>query len=70
MPASLSVVARVAAREGVDETELLPLFDAVDPDALDKLFETAHRNVSTVEVTFSYHGYEVTVTGDGAVHLD
>ena len=68
-PPSQSVVERVAAREGVDHTELTPLFDAIDPDALDKLLDTNGRTESAVQISFTYHGYDVTVTGDGAVRV-
>lgn len=66
---SQMVVERVAACEGVDHTDLVPLFDAIDPDALDDLVEQ-NGGESVLEVTFNYHGYDVTVTGDGLVHLD
>jgi len=37
-----------------------PLYEAVDPDALDTLFEGATAD-QTCEVTFQYMGYDVTV---------
>lgn len=42
-----------------------PLYDAVDPDALDAVFrgDTGH-------VTFEFHGYVVTVDHSGAVDLE
>jgi hypothetical protein len=69
VPPSQSVVERVAAREGVDHTELTPLFDAIDPDALDKILDTSPHTGSALQVSFTYHGYDVTVTGDGEVRL-
>jgi hypothetical protein len=57
--ASEAVVAAVADRAGVDRTDLPPLFEAVDPDALDALF--ADRRPG--RVAFEYAGYEVTVCG-------
>lgn len=68
-PLSQLVVEAVARTEGVDPLDLeVPLYDAVDPDALDALFQSG----ATVEghVEFEYYGYEVTVTGDGCVTLD
>lgn len=58
------VVEEVAAREGVQPTDLDPLYGVVDPDALDSLF----RNGSGT-VTFEYHGYEVIAGSDGHVAL-
>jgi hypothetical protein len=65
---SQAVVERVAGCEGVDHTELVPLFDAIDPEALDKLVERSQNEGYALEIAFTYHGYDVTVTGD-AVHL-
>jgi hypothetical protein len=69
VPPSQAVVERVAACEGIDQLELMPLFKAIDPDALDRLVETSRHNDSTLRITFTYHGHDVTVTSDGVVHL-
>jgi len=68
-PTTLSedVVSAIAENEGVDPMDLdPPLFDAIDPDALDNLF-----NVKTADgrVTFSYDGSDVTVTSEGDVRV-
>lgn len=71
---STAVVRAVAAAESVDETELPPLFHAIDPDALDALFESGRREPtavrSTGSVTFRYDGYEVSVAADGTVDVE
>lgn len=67
---SQAIVERVAALEEIDHTELDPLYEAIDPDALDTLVETTGRSDSPLQVEFTYHGYEVTVTGDEVVHVD
>lgn len=68
---SEAVVRRVADFEGVDPTELLPLFDTIDPDALDAIVRSAAGNDDAgLRIEFTYHGYDVTVTGDGVVHVD
>lgn len=66
---STKVVEHVAARESVDHTELVPLFDVIDPDALDNLVESSRRNGSAIQITFSYNGYDVTVTNEGVTNL-
>lgn len=67
---SQAVVESVAAREGVDPTELSGrLYDAVDPDALDALFGTREGTRFDGRVVFDYHGYEVTVLGPDEVEL-
>lgn len=50
--------------------ELDLLCEAVDPDALDRFVRTAEQSGSTLQITFTYHGHEVTVTGEGIVHID
>lgn len=66
------ITTAVAEAEGVDPWGLPPLYDAVDPDALHSLINSRRQigDQSSLEVTFGYHGYEVTVTGDGDVELD
>ena len=59
------VVTAVARREGVDPAAVEPtLFEAVDGDALARLFRG-----TTGHVTIEYHGYEVRVTSEGEVAL-
>ena len=57
--ASEAVVATVADRADADPTDLPPLYDAIDPDALDAIF----RDGRPGRVSFEYAGYEVTVCG-------
>jgi len=62
---SVTVVEAVADAEGVDPIDLLtPLADAVDPDALDVIFQNG-----TGRVSFDYSGYEVTVDAEGTVSV-
>lgn len=68
--ASETVVGRVAKYEDTDPAELPPLFDVIDPDALDAFIDGAGRRDTPAQIQFSYHGYTVTVTGDGSVHVD
>ncbi|ELY38289.1 HalOD1 output domain-containing protein [Natronorubrum tibetense] len=68
-----AVIEAVAAREGVDVTDVEPpayepLYTVVDPAALDRLFLTPSGARSNACVTFEYEGYEVAVYGDG--HVD
>lgn len=57
--ASEAVLAAVADCADVDPTRLPPLYDTIDPDALDAIF----RGGRPGRVTFEYAGYEVTVCG-------
>lgn len=63
------MVETIARREGADPSDLPPLYDAVDTDALDRLAGPRGAGTGDVEVTFAYQGYRVTVRGDGRVSL-
>jgi hypothetical protein len=66
---SSSVIAAVADEVGIDPSELPePLYEAVDPDALDSLF--AGTDSGPGSVTFLYCGCEVTVTSDDEVSVE
>lgn len=69
---SQTVVEAVAEAEGVPPVELKsPLYDVIDPDALDQVFaERLTDGRMSGRVTFSYNGYEVTVCGDGYVSVE
>lgn len=63
---SARVVEAVAQKEGVSPIELnRPLFDAVDPDALDALVTAgANSNGNGIEIEFTYLGYAIQVRKD------
>ncbi|WP_083857091.1 HalOD1 output domain-containing protein [Natrinema limicola] len=60
---SLRIVDRVAKRDHTDPLELPPLYDAVDPDALDDLFASGRQNgtAQSGRIKFQYNGYTVVV---------
>ena len=68
------VVDAVAEAEGVDPTDLDPLFTAIDPDALDALFDPQLKVGGVADadasVQFQYSGYRVRVSAAGRVTLD
>lgn len=64
---SMAVVTAVAKREGIDPGELRPpLWESIDPEALDRLFHDAQRDVT---VEFEYRSYTVRIDETGAVTL-
>lgn len=65
-PVSNGVCAAVAALEGVSETDLTPLAESIDPDALNRLLADGS---DTDHVTFGYAGYEITATA-GSIRID
>lgn len=67
---SMAVVEALAEARGVSPLELEPpLFDAVDPEALDQLF-AASAGVSEGRVVFTVDGHEVTVTAEDDVYVE
>jgi hypothetical protein len=65
-----SVVLAVADAAGIDPIDLPPIYDIVDPDALDGLFGAAGGRRLDGEVSFRYYGYLVTVRSDGGLTVE
>lgn len=64
---SLAVLDLVARVEGVDPVDLDPLYDAIDPEALDTLCDP-DSGFSRLE--FTYHGHAVVVkAADGDLSI-
>ncbi|WP_311173519.1 HalOD1 output domain-containing protein [Halobellus ordinarius] len=66
---STDIVLAVAELSGSDPTELRPLNDVIDADALDSLFSRKHPGSENDRVSFNYQGYRVTVYRDGEIML-
>ncbi|WP_458191031.1 HalOD1 output domain-containing protein [Haladaptatus sp. NG-WS-4] len=65
------IQAAIAARDGPDPSECPPLYEAIDPDALDTLFAPLHRESERHgKVIFEYCGYEVTFHADRTIELE
>ncbi|MXV63535.1 hypothetical protein GS429_16025 [Natronorubrum sp. JWXQ-INN-674] len=59
---SIAVVTAIATQRGVSETELPPLYEFIDPDALDALFESTRAGGPRHgRLEFTYDGHEVAV---------
>ncbi len=61
-----AIVEAVADVEDVAPTALPPLYESVDPDALNALVEN-HSGASDLGVCITYHGWNVFVRGDGRI---
>lgn len=70
-PPLLGVVRAVAAVRGREPTALPPLYDVVDPDALDRLVggPPGHEADGSVRVAFVYAGTTVSVDGTGRIQV-
>ena len=65
--ATEAVVSLVAQEESCDPLELPPLYESVDPEALDRICEVADG--SSLRISFDYSDYTVLVDGSGIVQL-
>lgn len=63
-PPSAALVRAIADARDVEPTNLPPLYDAVDADAMDALVGERH-----VTMTVEYHGFLATIHGDGRLEL-
>lgn len=66
--ASLAVPELVGRLAETDPCSLPPLYESVNPEALDELFADGRGANCNLSVTFDYAGYSVTVR-DGAVSV-
>lgn len=66
-----AVVTAVADAEGVDPTELAPLYHAVGAGTVDALLRSSARADGGTPglIRFTYHGHRVRVSADGEVTL-
>lgn len=65
------ILKAITAREEVDSDDCPPLYDVIDPDALDNLFApTQAGSERHGKIAFQYCGYRVTVFGDRTISLD
>ena len=66
-PTSVRVVEAIADARETDAVDLRPpLYDVIDPNALDQLC----RDGGPVSIEFEYQGHAVTVSSDGTVSVD
>lgn len=71
-PISSAVVKAVADAANVATTDLGPIYDYVEPEALDELFEPLFEGGNHLlgSVSFPYEGHLVTVYSDGRIDVE
>lgn len=71
---ALAVVRAIAAATTRSARELAPLYDSIDPDALDALCEHAREQSTPTRLSFSHDGVDVELrispTGELTVDVD
>lgn len=65
---SLRVIDALADATDTDPLELDPLYNVVDPEALDQFVRADASDA--VSVQFVYDGHDVEVRGDGSITVD
>lgn len=66
---AVRVVEAIADARDVDPTEVeTPLYEAVDTDALNRVFRSTDSETLTLE--FEYEGAAISVHGDGRIDVD
>jgi hypothetical protein len=65
--ASAKVIHKVARKKEIDPEELKPLYTAINPDALNTIFESEEH---TGTVVFSYMDYDIIVASNGKVTIE
>jgi hypothetical protein len=66
---SCTVVTRIADLTGRDPAELGPLWNSVDPEALDSFVAHASESSTPCRIAFEYEGYVVEVVGSRRLRL-
>lgn len=68
---STAVVTAVAAASGVDPISIDPLYEVIDPDALNSIVATTDgaSDSSSARIEFTYQDYRVLVKANGQGHL-
>lgn len=63
------VISAVAATKGMDSMDLDPLYNVIDPDALDTLYDRSGfgRAPSPERIEFTYSGCRVVITGNASI---
>lgn len=67
VPASTALVEAIAAATDRDQTDLTPLYEYVDVDALDALLDVSTGD--PVDVAFTYDGIRVRVSSVGRIEV-
>lgn len=64
---TFTIINLIEVATGKEHDTMEPLFEVVDPDALENLFPP--RNEQTARVEFRYRGCKVTILSDGEVSV-
>lgn len=63
---SQTIIGALAKRKGTDPENLTPLYESVDPDALDNIFSGERQG----KIIFEHTGFRIIVYRDGEVDIN
>lgn len=66
-PATTALLEALDEQTAVDPMTAPPLYEALDPDALERLLQSVATDEPAIEIHFEYAGMELTVSSSGAV---
>jgi|GEM_PF-272853 len=64
-----AVIEALAEASGIDPLELPPVYEFVEPDALDSLFVSHERPAAEIVLGFAVDHWNVFVRGDGRIRV-
>ena len=64
---AVKIVRKVASLKGVDPVDLPPLYDTVDPDALETIL--TENDAATFLIHFNYTGYRVWIESEQEISI-
>jgi hypothetical protein len=67
--ASAAVIDAIERVSGISALDMRPIYESVDPDALDALLHRATTTGNPRTVSFGYDGYRVTLDSSGGGHV-
>ena len=68
-PLTTTVVEMIGTISETPADDLAPLYETVDPDALEDLLSPGTATGSAAGVWFNYAGYRVTIRGEGEIEV-
>ncbi len=63
-----AVIEALAKASGTSPEKMKPLYESINPDALDELFDRQHMHTPE-RVEFRHQGYEVVIESDGRIEI-
>lgn len=70
VPPSLALASALSAAMEADPTDIDPIYESLDPDALDGLVGDPTRSGEPITISFSVEHFQATISNTGDIFLD